>query len=212
MNFSRTLFTEKTTFLGYIIWSTTLPCCLLGVRRGVNVAAFPFLWLCDFSLSSFNSLSLFLQFLCHLAWLSTSVGAIPLPSSKNAIFNGIGEDPILSNSWIAEAAFSYVLSASISERFVPKGHCRAPSYYRDRYTYPNPQIHWLWRLWLVYRHFCQTFLWHDAIAYHTLAKTIHLLKLILLQLLYSTFRTQLCTLGQHHNMIVSMCRVCWEIM
>ena len=59
--------------------------------------------------------------------------------------------------------------------------------------------------------FCQTFLWHDAMAYHTQAKTILLLKLILLQL-YSTFRPRLYTLGQHYSMIVSTCRVCWEIM
>ena len=50
MNFSRTLIIEKTTFLRYIIWSTTLPCCLLGVRRGVNVAALPFLWLRNISI------------------------------------------------------------------------------------------------------------------------------------------------------------------
>ena len=56
--------------------------------------------ICDLeiSLSSFNSLNLFLPFLCYLALLSTSVGVIPLPSSNNATFNGIGRDPILSSS------------------------------------------------------------------------------------------------------------------
>ena len=167
----------------------------------------------EISQSSFNSLNHSLQFLCYLAWLSTSVGAIPLPSSKNVIFNGIGRDPIFSNSWIAEAAEA-VFSGSISERFVPKGHCWAPSLLSWQKILLSQSTD---PLIVTFVAGLQTFLsnisltWCNSRPYtsqdHTLTEANSTTTLS-----YSTYRPQVCTLCQHYNMIVSTCRVCWEIL
>ena len=139
----------------------------------------------EISLSSFNSLNLFLQFLCHLAWLSTSVGAIPLLRPKTPYSMALVETLSCQILKLLKLLFHMSLVDLYPNALSPKATAEPRLHYLDkRYTYPNPQIHWLWRLWLVYRHFCQTFLWHDAIAYHTQAKTIHLVKLILLLLYY----------------------------
>ena len=188
MNFSRIFITEKTTFLRYIIWSTALPCCLLGVRIGVNVAAFPFLWLrnlyptsihwtyfCNFYAIWLDYQQVLELFLCLRPKTLYSMALVEILSCQ--ILELL---KLLSHKSLVDLC---------SNALSPKATAELRLYYLDKiYTYPDPQIHGLWLLWLVYRHFCQTFLWHDAIVYHTQAKTINLFKLILLQLYYSYAR------------------------
>ena len=105
-----------------------------------------------------------------------------------------------------------VFSWSISERFVPKGHCRAPSLLSWQNIHLSQSTD---PLIVTFVAGLQTFLsnvsltWCDTIPYtsqdYTLTETNSTTTL-----LYNTFRPQLCTL--QYNMTVSTCRVCWEIM
>ena len=149
----------------------------------------------EISLSSFNSLNLFLQFLFYFAWLSTSVGAILCLHPKTPYSMTLVET--LSYQ-ILELLKLIVFCWSISERFVPKSQCRAPSLlsWQDIHVSQSTDP-----LIVTFVAGLQTFLsnvsltWCSTIPYtsqdYALTETNSTTTL-----LYSTFRPQLCTL-QH---------------
>ena len=137
MNFSRTLITEKTTFLRYIIWSKTLPCCLLGVRRGVNVAAFPFLWLINLFIQLSEILMPF-GLIIKTCWSYSFAFVQKTPYSIALVVTLYCQILELQKHLFHMSLVDLYLNA-----FSPKATAEPRLFYLNkRYTYPNPQIHW----------------------------------------------------------------------